>query len=198
MSTPNLPLRCEIENDGTGLASSLEQVCATVISEGGAEDTGIVRFASTNGTHVDCAVENTEYAILGIRLKSAYLAATIKLIEANVQIQTGSHQIIWRLRYNPTVAGTFTYSDVSNCAIQIATGATANTVTGGTSIGGGFAESGGIQGGQAGSSGGGLNNAISLGSLIDGTPDTIVLTAQPVGSSTDVDVEGSITFRELI
>ena len=40
MSTPNLPLRYEIDNDGTGAASSMVQICSTVISEGGEQDTG--------------------------------------------------------------------------------------------------------------------------------------------------------------
>lgn len=34
MTTPNLPLRYEIANDGTGGASTLETICSTVISEG--------------------------------------------------------------------------------------------------------------------------------------------------------------------
>ena len=43
MSTPNLPLRYEISNDGTGLASSLTHICTTVITEGGRQQTGLER-----------------------------------------------------------------------------------------------------------------------------------------------------------
>ena len=34
MSTPNLPLRYQIENTGSGIASSIECICCAVLSEG--------------------------------------------------------------------------------------------------------------------------------------------------------------------
>lgn len=198
MRTPNLPLRCEIENDGTGGADSIDQICSSVMSEGGAQDLGIIRYASTNGTHVDCNTENTIYAILGIRLKSEYIGASIKILNAALQLQTGSHKIEWILKLNPSVAGAFAYVDETNSAVEIARGATANTVTGGIDITGGFIESGGQQAGNTGSGSRGIDNAILLGSLIDGTVDTIVLCARPIGGTTNADVEGSLNWRELL
>jgi hypothetical protein len=198
MSTPNLPLRSEISNDGTGIESSMTQICSTVISEGGSQDLGVVRHASTAGTHVDCNTENTLYAILGIRLKSNYIGASVKLLNVALQEQEGSKQLEWVLLYNPTVAGTFTYTDQSQSAVQIAKGATENTVTGGYEITGGFFESGGVQSGNAGSDSRGIDNAILLGSLIDGTVDNIVICARPIGGSTNADVEASLTWREIV
>ncbi len=197
MSTPNLPLRYEIENDGTGAATSMDHICSSVVSEGGSEDLGIVRYASTAGTHVVASTENIIYAIIGIRLKSAQISESVKILNSALQIQTGTDQVEWVLKLNPTVAGTFTYSDQTNSAVQIATGATANTVTGGTDITGGFLESGGVQAGNAGSGGSGINNAILLGSAIDGTLDQIVLCARPIGGSSSVNIEGSMSWREL-
>jgi len=197
MSTPNLPLRSEISNDGTAAAATMTQICSTVISEGGAEDLGLVRSASTDGTHVDCTTENTWYAIVGIRLKSAYLAETVKILNVALQEQAGSKKCEWALFFNPTVAGTFTYADETASAIQVARGATANTVTNGYRITGGYFESGGAQQGNAGSDSRGIDNALRLGSLIDGTPDTIVLAARPIGGTSAADVEGAITWREL-
>lgn len=198
MSTPNLPLRCEISNSGVGAAASLEQVCATIISEGGSEDTGIVRSVSTNGAEVACTVENTIYALVGIKLKANYLGATIKLLNAALQIQSASSKIQYMILFNPTVAGSFTYSNLANSAVQTALGATANTVTGGTMIASGFAESGGAQTGNAGSDQTNIFNALTLGSTIAGVSDTIVLCARPVAGSTNVNVEGALTFRELL
>lgn len=194
MQTPNLPLRSEISNDGTGAADSLEQICSTVISEGGSQDLGIMRYASTNGTHIDANTENTIYAILGMRLKSAYLGATVKLISAYIAEATGSKELEVMFILNPTVAGTFTYADETNSAIQIARGASTNTVTGGTKLFGGFMSSA-TRGGVAGSA---LENALRLGSLIDGTPDELVLCIRPIAGSINTDVEGSITWRELV
>lgn len=198
MSTPNLPLRSEISNDGNGAADTITQICSTVISEGGSQELGVLRYASTAGTHVDANTENTIYAVLGIRLKSEYIGASIKILNASIQIQTGSDRLEWKLILNPTVAGTFTYADQTNSAVQIAKGATANTVTGGIDITGGFAESGGNQSGNVGSAERGIDNALLLGSLIDGTVDSIVLAVRPIGGSADVDVEGSLTWRELV
>ena len=98
---------------------------------------------------------------------------------------------------NPTVSGTFTYADESQSAVQIARGATANTVTGGLKLEGGFIESSGNAGGAAGGTGKDILNAVRLGSLIDGTVDTMVLCARPIGGSTGVDIEGAINWREL-
>jgi hypothetical protein len=197
MSTPNLPLRSEISNDGTAKSNHIVQICSTVVSEGGQNPLGVVRRASTNGTHVDCNVENTIYAILGIRLKSNYIGETIDILSAAIQLQTGSHKVEYIIKLNPTVAGTFTYVAETNSAVEIARGATANTVTGGIDIGGGFAESGGVQAGNSGSSESNVSNALKLGSTIAGVVDTIVLCVRPIAGSTNVDVEGSLVWREL-
>lgn len=198
IQTPNLPLRSEIINDGTGAADTFDQICSTVISEGGSQDLGVLRYASTGGTHLDADVENTVYAIMGIRLKSEYIGATIKTVRASIQIQTASDQLEWFLAFNPTVAGVFTYNDQTNSAVQIALGATSNTVTGGIACDGGFVASTSAAGGASGSVDTPLNTAIVLGSLIDGTVDEMVLCVRPIGGSTSVDVEASMTWRELV
>jgi hypothetical protein len=197
MSTPNLPLRSEIINDGNGEASSMTQICSTVSIEGGVDDLGVVRSASTDGTHVDANTENTWYAILGIQLKSNYIGETVKLINVALQEQAGSKKLEWGLFFNPTVAGTFTYAGETQSAIAVARGATANTVTGGYRISGGYFESGGVQTGNAGSTDKGTQNALLLGSTIAGVVDSIVLCARPIGGSSNTDVEGSVTWREL-
>ena len=196
MSTPNLPVRYDIQTDGTA-AGYLDHICSSVMSEGGREDTGALHYKSTEGTHIDANVENTLYALLGIRLKSGYLDAAIKMVNLAIQIQTPTNQCEWVLKINPTVAGTFAYVDQPFSAVQIAQGALANTITGGYDITGGFTESGGQQAGAAGSSASALNNAILLGSKIDGTPDTMVLCLRPINGSTGVDAEASMTWREL-
>lgn len=199
MSTPNLPLRSEIRNDGTGIADSISQICSSVISEGGSESLGVTRSASTNGTHLDANVENTVYALLGIRLKSNYIGCTVKLLNYVVQIHTGSHKLEIFMLLNPTVAGSFTYVAEPNSAVEIARGALANTVTGGIKVGqANMAESGGSQGGNSGSASGAVNNALNLGSKIDGTVDTIVLCVRPIGGSSNVDVEGALTWQEIV
>lgn len=196
MSTPNLPLRYEIENDGTGAASTMEHICSTVISEGGTDELGVLRYASTAGTTVTSAVENTIYAVIGIRLKSTHIGDVVRIQRMALQIQSASENIEWLWILNPTVAGTFTFNDQTNSSVQIATGATANTVSGGTSITGGYAESTSGGGGSGGVTSP-IPNALLLGSAIDGTVDEMVLCFRPIGGVSAADVEGSITWREL-
>ena len=198
MSTPNLPLRSEISNDGGGAAASITQICSTVISEGGSQDLGAIRYASTAGTHVDVNTENTLYAIVGIRLKAGYLGASIKVISVALQEQAGSKKLEWQLLLNPTVADVFTYNGLAQSAIEYATGATAKTIRNGYVVAGGFLESGGVQSGNSGSASAGLDNAILLGSTIAGASDTLVLCARPIGGASTADVEGAISWRELV
>jgi len=187
MSTPNLPVRYELENDGTGAADTLETICSSVMSEGGQEDTGITRYVSNGATQVDANVAGTVYALVGVRLKAANLGQVVKVISTNVMC-TANPNFEWLLLLNPTVADTFTYGDVASSAIQLATGATANTVTGGTTLAGGYTTS--------------ENAAINLekslyylGSAIDGARDEIVLCARPLANSADI--FGGITIREF-
>jgi len=203
MSDSNHSLRYEIRS--TGGTASMQHICSSVASEGGSQALGTLFYTSTAGTHVDCNTENTIYAIVGIRLKTTHLSTTIRLLNMAMQVQTAGEFGEWMLIYNPTVAGTFTYSDITNSAIQKATGATANTVTGGLFMSGGYIESGGGGGGGGGggnpvggSASAELNNALRLGSQIDGTRDEIVLCFRPIAGSTNVDIEGAVFWRELV
>lgn len=191
MSTPNLPLRYEIANDGNGGVATLNHICSTVIAEGGTEDLGILRYKSTGGTHVDANVADTIYALVGIKLKSTHVSCTVKLVSFSVVAETDD-DFEWLIILNPTVAGVFTYGNETNSCIQTATGATANTVTGGTVIDGGFVNASKTGAGTAGE----LKNALRLGSKIDGTVDEIVLCVRPL--SANADVQGSLTWRELV
>ena len=198
MSTANLPLRYEIENTGAGAAATLVQICSTVISEGGAQSLGVARAASSGGTHVDADTENTIYALLGIRLKSGYLGCNVSIENIAVQVQTATDPCEWSLWWNPTVAGTFTYADETNSAVQIAKGATANTLTNGILIAGGYIESGNVSTGNAGSGAYGVPSALKLGASIAGALDTIVLAIRPIAGASNVDAEGTIQWRELL
>lgn len=198
MSTPNLPLRSEISNDGTGAANSLTQICSTVISEGGSQDLGIIRYNSTSGTHIDANDENVIYPLCGVRLKTNFIGTSIKLLNAAVQVHTASAKGEWILYSNPTLSIGLTYTNQTNSAVQFGSNLSLATITGGIKFSGGFVEAGGVQIGAAGSDRAGLNTAILPGSLIDGTTDQLVLAFRPIAGSTNVDVEGSLTWRELL
>ncbi len=196
-SVPNLPLRYQMITTADSGVCSMRAVCSAVISEGGTDDVGIVRYASTEGAEVVTAVENTLYAVVGLRLKSTHLVATIKMVSTAIQIQTAAEFIEWVIVFRPDVAGVFTFNDLADSSVQIALGATANVVTNGIVIGGGYLETGGgNQGGNSGAAA--LTNALQLGSAIDGTPDELVLAVRPIGGVSDVNVEGGMSWRETL
>lgn len=197
-STPNLPLRYQIVTTGDSGVCSMRVICSTVISEGGTDHVGVVRYRSTAGAGVTTDNEDELFALVGIKLKSAYIGTTIELLNAAVQVHTAGELMEWVILFNPTVADTFTYGDLANSAVQTALGATVNSVTGGTQIAGGYVETGGGQS-AGGSGGGGVNSALTLGVAIDGTTlDTFVLAIRPIGSTEAATVEGSLTWREIL
>jgi hypothetical protein len=196
MTTPNLPLRYEIENDGTGGAASLECICGSVISEGGVQDNGVVRYSSTANTQIDCAVVGTIYAVKGLRLKTTHLSATVKILTTSLTLQSTSDDVEWLLIFDPTYGATPTWGNETNSAVQSFTGAGTETVTGGTIITGGYVSTGTAVSG-AGSIAFEIPNALLLGSKIDGTQQSIALCARSL-TATNALVEGAITWRELL
>lgn len=187
MSSPNRPIRYDIQSDGTG-GGDLDHICSTVISEGGIELTGILRSVDMGTTHIDANTAGTSYAMVGIRLKSTYIDISV-LPEYFSILSLTNDSYRWSLRLNPTVAGTFTYADITNSACQYATGATANTVTGGTVIDSGY-------GSQATAIDRKFVTSLRMGSTISGTVDELVLCVTPISSNADY--LGSLTFRELL
>lgn len=183
MSNPNLPVRGEIINNGTGGADSLELICATVISEGGVQPNGVLRFGDigdSTAEDISAPTAGVTYALCGIRLKTAYLHADVKETSISVIENSGANNaFIWRLHLNPTIAAALTYTDQSNSAIQFGiadTATAANNVISayGTVIAGGY------QARTDANANVPLSSALRLGSLIDGTRDQLVLSASPI------------------
>lgn len=195
-STPNLPLRYEIITTSSSGVCSMRCICAAVISEGGTEEIGITRYKSTAGAAVTCATDNIVYAIVGIKLKSTHIGHTVKMLKAGLQIQTTSDSGEWILLFNPTIAGTFTYSNLANSAVMTAIGAAANTVTSGTEIDGGFLEAT-SGGGGSGSDSSILDSALLLGADIANVVDEVALCFRPNAGTINIEVEGSLTWKEI-
>lgn len=194
MSTPNLPIRYEIINDGTGDESSLEQICTTVISEGGVEDTGFLRSHSTSNNHIDCNTADTIYSILGIRLKETYLGLTVLLNSISIVSETNDAFRILLL-LNPTITGNLTYADLDESGLQIAVANNSNpSTTVVTNVGYKLFEAYASVDSQEFSHD--LQSLLTLGSKIDGTRDEIVLAVAPI--SNGADIQGAITWKELL
>lgn len=189
MSQSNHPMRWEIRQTGAG-SGIMQVTCSTFGSQGGADDIGKVLSANNGSTFVNANVVGTRYACLGLRLKSTALNTLINLIDTTQLAQTADDWL-FEIIINPTVAGTFTYNGITNSALEVANGVTANTVSGGTVLASGYGAAS-FAGGTLAAS---LENAIRLGSAIDGTQDEIVLSIMPLSSN--LDIFTSLTWREF-
>lgn len=70
MQSPNLPVRCEIRNSvNTIIQSSMEQICSTVVSEGGYAEGG--KAFSVSNTAFRSLSGNATLPVLAIRLKNS-------------------------------------------------------------------------------------------------------------------------------
>lgn len=188
MSTPNLPIRYDVQSDGTG-GGTLDHICATVMSEGGIQQTGILRSIDTENTHLDANAADQSYVLLALRLKTNYLDITV-LPEFVSMISETNDDFRWSLHINPTYSGTLTYTDITDSACQRAVGTTTHTITAeGVKIDSGYAKSSAMIDRR-------IITALTIGSQIDLTRDELILAAKPLASNADL--QGSLTFRELL
>lgn len=199
MTCPNQPLRWEIRQSGAG-SGDFEMICGSVGTEGSITRLGKNFSLNTGGdaNHVNANTLSTKYALFGIRLKAAQVNARVDIGALEFFAQTDT-SFLWELWWNPSVAGTFTYVNKTNSAVQIVLGSTAdpstNTVTGGTLLDSGYIlglKSGGKKGGAGTAQ---IENNLHLGSAIDGTLDEIVLSVEPL--VINADIFGSIGWNEI-
>ena len=198
MSTPNLPIRCEIENDGTGPASSMTMICCQVASEGGVDPSGTIRSINRSSSALVIQSANIIYPMLAFRLKSTHLDANVYPIGFNV-ICTSSSYCLWKLIKNPTFVGTaLSYISQETHAFEFC-----NTITTTTTI----TENTGnvlLSGYAAIDSSGEVTipeipNKLILGSSIDGVSDIMVLAITKIGKNgTSDSFYASINIREIV
>jgi hypothetical protein len=109
ITTASLPLRYEIANTGiTTSASTLKQVCSSVISEGGYELRGLQQAAGTPiQTPVDLTTAGTYYTVLSIRLKATpnRLDAIVILTAISLLGITNNATYNWQVRASGTSNG---------------------------------------------------------------------------------------------
>jgi len=120
LRNPNLPIRYEIStHKNTTTGSLMTQICSTVISEGGFDNTGKrVVITSNNGATIGAS----EYdAVLFIRYNSATSkCAQIITEQLDLLIKPGNSSTFagrWELLVNPTVTNAVTYNNVSGSVV---------------------------------------------------------------------------------
>jgi hypothetical protein len=105
ITTASLPLRYEILNGSTATATTLKQVCSTVISEGGYELRGAQQAVGTPiTTPTSLAVAGTYYPVVSIKLKTTRLDGVVILTALSIMgVATGIYN--WQLIAGGTTTG---------------------------------------------------------------------------------------------
>jgi hypothetical protein len=181
MSTPNLPIRAEIENISGG-AASLEQICCSIMSEGGYENPGL-SYSADRGVNSLTAVNNLQlYPLVSIRQLSTSAGVVIKPEAIDILCTSSNTNFRWALVANPVINGidaaswtTITGSDAEYDVSRTLT----NYLIGGYIIASGY----GTQ--KAAPISSVIQGTYSLGKSITGVRDQLVLAVQKIGNGTD-------------
>ncbi len=107
ITTATLPIRAEIINtDVTASSSTMKQICATVLSEGGYQLHGQSSEAKLPiASPRDLAVVSTKYPLISIRLKSNRLDGVVILDSLNVLGTTNNANYCWEVVQGGSTTG---------------------------------------------------------------------------------------------
>ena len=195
MTTAILPVRYEITST-SALAATLTQICCSVVSEGGFEQTSIDHVArrTTIFNTIDTAA--TFYPIVSIRLASGRTGAVV--LPNRVQfLPTTSQNYEVVLLKNPTLTGaTWAATVPSDSNVEYDVAATAISAVG-TIVQTDYVTSSGSGGVSQTSLPNAYNWDLQLGATIAGVSDIYTLAVRTVSGATTGDGLGSISFYDL-
>lgn len=140
ITTASLPLRYEMTNTAaTASASTLKQVCSTVISEGGYELRGAQLTAGNTITSpTTLTTAGTFYPIVSIRLKTTRLDAIVILTAISILGITNNANYQWQVVASGTTTGGTWVSAGTNSAVEYNITGTAFSSTGGRILATGY------------------------------------------------------------
>ena len=187
MSSPNLPIRYEITNNGTGPTNNLTCICSTVASEGGQEATGFLRAVDSVSDFT--LQQGTQYPLINLRLKSTHLDSLVKFITFSAVSNAIARETVKiRLVLNGTINNSANWADITNSPLQSMLGTINTTLTDGTILRSITAPSQVFIALPS-------QEAEILGSTINGTPDVISLVVEPITANMKVFCD--LNWREV-
>ena len=194
MTTAVLPVRYEITNTAaTASASSLKQICSSVVSEGGYEQTSIEHVARRTTTRT--GIISTDFVpLVSIRLASTALNAVVLPVKFNVMPTSTGDDFEVILAKNCTGLTSASWAAVSSDAnVQMDTSATAMTL--GTIVDIQYVKASNQSSGTI-NQPAGYNWDLQLGSSLTGTSDIYTLGIRVLSGSSGAAI-GSLTFYDL-
>jgi len=197
MTTAILPVRYEISNTAsTASSSSMKQICSSVYSSGGYEQTSIDHVARRTSIFTTINTAATFFPIVSIRLASTALGAVV--LPNRVQfLPTTSQNYEVALLKNPTLTGaTWAAAVPSDSNVEFDVAATAISSVG-TIVQTDYVTASGSAGVSQTSASTGYNWDLQLGASLAGVSDIYTLGVRTVSGATTGDGVGSISFYDL-
>jgi hypothetical protein len=193
MTTAVLPVRYEITNTAaTASASSLKQICSSVVSEGGYEQTSIEHVARRTTTKT--SISTTFLPLVSIRLASTALNAVVLPAKFNVMPTSTGDDFEVILAKNCTGLTSASWAAVASDAnVEMDTSATAMTL--GTIVDIQYVKATNQSSGTI-NQPAGYNWDLQLGSSLTGTSDIYTLGIRVLSGSSGAAI-GSLTFYDL-
>jgi len=195
MTTAILPIRYEITST-SALSATMQQICCSVVSEGGFEQTSIDHVArrTTVFTNIDTAANF--YPLVSIRLASGRLGSVVLPNRVQFLPLTSQNYEIALIK-NPTLTGaTWTTTVPSDSNVEYDVGATAISAIG-TIVQTDYVTSSGSAGVSNTSAPTGYNWDLQLGVSLGGTSDIYTLGVRTVDGATKGSGVGSLSFYDL-
>lgn len=205
MSNPNLPVRCEIANTGTSVGGYFDQICASVVSEGGYVESGR-DWALDGGITAETVTTSADMPIIAIRLKNTFNGypnrAIVRMQEIGLYAET--NPIIWKLIRLPGLSSITlsspTWTSVSDTS-TVEYSLLATAISGGDVLISGFAGASSPGGSNKGMGSGSNFNPTTakknfISQSIDSSDSEIyVLTARAIGANAQA--WANIQWREI-
>ena len=193
MTTAILPVRYEITNKAaTASASTMKQVCSSVISEGGYEATSVDHVARR--TTALATIGTTFLPLVSIRLASTALGAVVLPNKVQV-LPTTSQNYEVALFKNPTLTGASWAAVSTNANVQFDVASTA--MTGGSIVQTDYVTTSGSGGAGTLVAPTGYNFDLQLGVSLAGVSDIYTVGIRTVSGATTGDAVGSLSFYDL-
>jgi len=109
MGKGTLPVRFEISDTGAGDGGDMDQICFSVLREGGQVFSGIQSCACT-GIGGGLTATTTTRSLASFRLRQSHIRAQVRPLSALLSTHS-SGLVWWGVFINPTLTGTLTWAD---------------------------------------------------------------------------------------
>jgi len=203
MANPNLPVRCEILNTGTTSGGSMDQICSSVMSEGGYQESGVDHMQLMLASRAVGAAATLP--VMAIRLKNTFKnypnRISVKL--NNVALYPTGESMAFQLVKLPSEAsltGTLNWTDVdSESGVEYSVGATGYTAADVDALFGGFVTAGSSQNSLASASTGSISAAkknIIVQNFDSTSSEVYVVLATNIGNNSGT-IRAALQWREI-